>query len=58
MAKQKVEKAQMIIIPKEPNRIYIYVRPWKLLNPIPYPWKLNLIEFKKLKNLINDRITD
>jgi hypothetical protein len=58
MAKQKVEIAQMIIIPKEPNRIYIYVRPWKLLNPIPYPWKLNLTEFQKLKNLINDRITD
>ena len=47
MAKVKVEKPQMIIIPREPNKMYLYVRPFKLLAPVPWAYKLNL---KKLKD--------
>jgi hypothetical protein len=34
------------------DKIYVYQRKTTLLNPIPYKWKMNIIEFQKIKNLI------
>jgi len=46
MAKAKVERPKMVIIPREPNKMYLYKIPFKMLAPIPWEYKLNL---KKLK---------
>jgi hypothetical protein len=51
MAKRITEKPQTVIVPREPDRIYIYVRSWLLLNPVPYKWKLNRVMLDKIKNL-------
>ena len=51
MAKRITEKPQTVIVPREPDRIYIYVRNWLLLNPVPYKWKLNRVMLDKIKNL-------
>jgi hypothetical protein len=32
------------------KKIYIYIRNWKLLNPVPYVFK---VDFKKIKELLN-----
>jgi hypothetical protein len=32
------------------KKIYIYVRNWKLLSPVPYVFK---IDFKKIKEILN-----
>ena len=52
MAKKKrlEESVPMVLVATEPNKIYIYRRPWKLLNPLPYAFKLDLQTIKRLKN--------
>jgi hypothetical protein len=56
MAKKKVleERVQMVIIPTNPKEILILKRPWKLLNPIPYKFLLNL---KNINDVIRKNIT-
>lgn len=53
MAKKKRNlepREETILVATEPNKIYIYRRPWKLLNPLPYAFKLDLQTIKRLKN--------
>lgn len=44
---------QEVLVAKEPNKIYVYKIRKQLLAPIPYVWKINLAEIKKLKALLN-----
>ena len=51
MRKKKIIQKEIVDTP--PNdfkKIYIYVRDWKLLNPLPYVFK---IDFKKIKEILN-----
>jgi len=52
--KKKVVKIreEMIIIPKQDNKIYLYLRPPFLLCPVPYENKINLKLINNVKNLI------
>lgn len=54
MAKRKVkeERPQTIVCPTNPKEIKIFIRSWKLLNPIPYQTKQNLKQINYLKNLL------
>jgi len=50
MAKKKIIKTEVIDTPlNDLKKIYIYIRDWKILTPIPYVFK---IDFKKIKELL------
>ena len=51
MAKKKTIKTEVVDTPlNDLKKIYIYIRDWKKMCPVPYVFK---IDFKKIKELLN-----
>lgn len=50
--KRIVQNIEPEIINVDSNKIYIYIRDWKKLNPVPYVFNLELNKLKRiLKNI-------
>lgn len=45
----QIKKEEEPIIKNDLRTIYIYKREWKLLNPIPYKWRLDIKKLNEFK---------
>jgi hypothetical protein len=55
--RKKINEIITIEIPNpDLNKIYIYIRDWKKLNPVPYVFNLEIKKIKEVLNKANDAI--